>query len=190
MAYFPGLLVSGVCLHSARRQPARPAQTAAQPACGVVFNRIVAWSELEFYRLGSLFRLPGYVRKAVFAKGLYRLPRFAGHAYTLAAVIIGWAFFEYENLGAAAHFLGTMFGFGAHGLADRQALYDLSAYSGWLILLMLCATPFPRRLLLRFRRRWGHWGSAAALGTHLLLLFLSTAYLVSETYNPFLYFRF
>lgn len=128
--------------------------------------------------------------KLFLLKGLHRLPRFAGHAYTLAAVIIGWVFFEYENLGAAAHFLGTMFGFGAHGLADRQALYDLSAYSGWLILLMLCATPFPRRLLLRFRRKRGHWGSAAALGTHLLLLFLSTAYLVSETYNPFLYFRF
>ncbi|MGG6311091.1 MBOAT family O-acyltransferase [Paenibacillus macerans] len=144
----------------------------------------------NFIVWGLYFGFLVTAEKLFLLKRLRRLPRFAGHVYTLVAVIIGWVFFEYEDLGTAAHFIGTMFGYGAHGFADRQALYDLFAYSGWLILLVLCASPFPRRVLLRFRRRRAKAGAFAALGAYLLLLFLSTANLVNETYNPFLYFRF
>lgn len=161
-------------------------------------NLLIVWfltglwhgASWNFIVWGLYFGFLVTAEKLFWLKGLHRLPRFVAHGYTLAAVIIGWVFFEYEHLGTAVRFIGTMFGYGTPGLADRQALYDLSEYTGWLILLAICATPFPRRLLLRMRKRRAIAGSALTLGLYLLLLFLSTANLVHQTYNPFLYFRF
>lgn len=161
-------------------------------------NLLIVWfltglwhgASWNFIVWGLYFGFLVTAEKLFWLKGLSRLPRFVAHGYTLAAVMIGWVFFEYENLGNAVQFIGTLIGYGSNGFADRQALYDLSVYAGWLTLLAVCATPLPRSLLLRIRKRWAIAGSALALGLYLLLLFLSTANLVHETYNPFLYFRF
>lgn len=161
-------------------------------------NLLIVWfltglwhgASWNFIVWGLYFGFLVTAEKLFWLKGLSRLPRFVAHGYTLAAVMIGWVFFEYENLGNAVQFIGTLIGYGSNGFADRQALYDLSVYAGWLTLLAVCATPLPRSLLLRIRKRWAIAGSALALGLYLLLLFVSTANLVHETYNPFLYFRF
>lgn len=130
------------------------------------------------------------VEKLFLLNWLQRGPGFIGHVYTLLIVIIGWVFFEVDNLATAWQFIGTMFGYGAHGFVDQQALYDLSAHSILLIMLALCATPLPRRALSAIRERGNMAGAIAVPVIYLLFMFLSTAYLVNETYNPFLYFRF
>lgn len=130
------------------------------------------------------------VEKLFLLQWLQRGPGFIGHVYTLLIVIIGWVFFEVDNLATAWQFIGTMFGYGAHGFADQQALYDLSANIILLIVLVLCATPLPRRVLSAIRERGNMAGAIAVPVIYLLFMFLSTAYLVNETYNPFLYFRF
>lgn len=128
--------------------------------------------------------------KLFLLKWLQRSPGFVGHVYTLLIVIIGWVFFEFDNLTFAGQFIGTMFGYGAHGFADHQALYDLSANFILLAVLALCATPLPRRVLSSLREKGNMAGAIAVPVIYFLFMFLSTAYLVNETYNPFLYFRF
>ena len=62
-----------------------------------------------------------------------------------------------------------------------------------LILLAVGATPLPGRLVSRFFERIADRPVLSALlmdGALLLLLLLCAAYIVSSTYNPFLYFRF
>ncbi|MNW53503.1 Peptidoglycan O-acetyltransferase [compost metagenome] len=144
----------------------------------------------NFIVWGLYFGFLVTVEKLFWLKGLRRLPRFVAHGYTLTAVIVGWVFFEYDNLETAGQFLGTLFGYDSYGIVNQQALYDITTYAGWLVLLAVCATPLPRRLLLRVRKRRTIAGSTLTIGVYLLLLLLSTANLVHQTYNPFLYFRF
>ncbi|MCC3372895.1 MBOAT family protein [Cohnella sp. REN36] len=123
-------------------------------------------------------------------KWLQRLPAFVSHVYTLMIVIIGWVFFEFEHLPAALTFIGTMFGAGAHGFVDNRSLYDLSTNALLLLVMALCATPFPRRALRNVRSKFARFGSIAASAVYFIFMVASTAYLVNATYNPFLYFRF
>ncbi|MCM3140930.1 MBOAT family protein [Brevibacillus sp. MER 51] len=121
---------------------------------------------------------------------LKRWPNWAGNLYTLLIIVVGWVLFEFEQLPSAWLFICAMFGFGAHEWVDRQALYDLTTYGGLLVLLALCATPLPRKGLEQMKARWNSVGMIAALTFSIISLVLSSAYLVFEDYNPFLYFRF
>ncbi|MFD1904690.1 MBOAT family O-acyltransferase [Paenibacillus rhizoplanae] len=99
-------------------------------------------------------------------------------------------FFEFEHLPAAMTFIGTMFGAGAHGFVDNRSLYDLSTNALLLLLLAVCATPYPRQALTYIRTRFARSGTLAAFAVYFIFIVASTAYLVNATYNPFLYFRF
>ncbi|GIP58512.1 MBOAT family O-acyltransferase [Paenibacillus woosongensis] len=128
--------------------------------------------------------------KLFLLKWLTRGPSWVGHLYTLLIVVVGWVLFEFEQLSAAVAFIGAMFGFGGQGLADGQALYDLSANGGLFVLLAIFATPLPRRMTERIKDRWNTGGVIGVLAFYFISLVLSTAYLVNKSYNPFLYFRF
>ncbi|QDS34086.1 MBOAT family O-acyltransferase [Brevibacillus brevis] len=128
--------------------------------------------------------------KLFLLKWLKRWPHWAGHLYTLLIVVVGWVLFEFEHLPSAWMFIRVMFGFGALDWVDRQALYDLTTYGGLLVVLALCATPLPRKGLEQMKARWNSVGMIAALALSIISLVLSSAYLVFEDYNPFLYFRF
>ncbi|SDT53102.1 alginate O-acetyltransferase complex protein AlgI [Paenibacillaceae bacterium GAS479] len=144
----------------------------------------------NFVVWGLYFGLLVTFEKLFLLKWLQRLPRPAAHLYLLVAVAIGWVFFEFEGMGTAWAFIGSMAGFAANGWANGQALYDLSTYGLMLALSALCATPFPRKWLLRFTFKHRLIGKVAVPALYLIALVLSTAYLVAQTYNPFLYFRF
>ncbi|MBG9945546.1 MBOAT family protein [Brevibacillus formosus] len=130
------------------------------------------------------------VEKLFLLKRLNRWPKWAGHLYTLLIVVVGWVLFEFEHLPSAWMFIRAMFGFGEHDWVDGQALYDLTTYGGLLVLLALCATPLPRKVLEQIKVRWNSVGMIVALVLSIISLVLSSAYLVFEDYNPFLYFRF
>lgn len=139
---------------------------------------------------GLYFGLFVTVEKIFLMKWLQLLPPFISHVYTLMIVIIGWVFFEFEHLPAAITYIGTMFGAGAIGFIDSRSLYYLSTNALFMLLLVLCATPFPSILLTSIRTKLTRFGSIAVLAIYFILLVASTAYLVYATYNPFLYFRF
>ncbi|MFB5266424.1 MBOAT family O-acyltransferase [Paenibacillus enshidis] len=144
----------------------------------------------NFIVWGLYFGFFVMIEKLFLLRWLGRLPVFASHVYTLLIVIIGWVLFEMEQLASAWRFTGVMFGFGGHGFADRQALYDLSANAVLLIVLALCATPLPGKVLTYMKQRWRTAGVIVVPFMYVLFMVLSTAYLVDATYNPFLYFRF
>ncbi|MBP2111917.1 MBOAT family O-acyltransferase [Paenibacillus silagei] len=144
----------------------------------------------NFIIWGLYFGLFVTLEKLILLKQLQRLPVLVSHVYTLMIVIIGWVFFEFEQLPAALTFIGTMFGAGTHGFADNRALYDLSGNALLLLILTVCATPLPGKALARIRTRFARSGTLAALAIYFIFIAASTAYLVNATYNPFLYFRF
>ena len=116
---------------------------------------------------------------------LERTPSPVKHAYTLAVTAVGWGLFAIEDLGRCGAYLRTCFGGGA--LWSAADGYQLRSFALTLVILTLASTAVvPRRWAAadaRFRR-------AAAPVLMLAALALCTAYLVDNSYNPFLYFRF
>lgn len=119
-----------------------------------------------------------------------KLPQCFRHVYTLLLVVIGWVFFEIENIGNAFSFIKVLFGISVNNFVDNKALYYLNTNLVMFIILILCSTPLIKKLadIINKKYTWSHSIIAPAIG--LLLLLLSTSYLVNQSYNPFLYFRF
>ncbi len=130
------------------------------------------------------------IEKRFLLQSLGRRPAFVGHVYTLLVVMIGWVLFEMEHLASAWRFIGVMLGFSGHGFADQQALYVLSTNIVLFVVLAICATPLPGKILSRMKEQSSIAGVITVPLIYFLFMVLSTAYLVNETYNPFLYFRF
>ncbi|SHK22232.1 MBOAT family O-acyltransferase [Hespellia stercorisuis] len=132
------------------------------------------------------------LEKFVIGERINRLPGALQHAYTLILVLIGWVFFFSPDLGYAFRYLGVMFGIGAKGLADQQALFFV--LTNWLLYLVsiTASTSFGYYVLDRgvynYRNGQGRRGVACII--YLAMFIVSIAFLVTENFNPFLYFRF
>ena len=117
-------------------------------------------------------------------------PEFLKHIYTMIMVVVGWVFFEFENINLGFSFIKTMFGFGTGGVIDGNAIYYLYTNGLLFIILILCFTPKLKTAFNRIKLKLKKSGTIAIPIAYMILIFLCTAYLVNETYNPFLYFRF
>ncbi|WP_152392927.1 MBOAT family O-acyltransferase [Paenibacillus guangzhouensis] len=161
-------------------------------------NLLVVWfltglwhgASWNFIIWGLYFGFFVMIEKLLLLRWLGRMPASVSHVYTLLVVIIGWVLFEMDTLASAWHFIGVMFGFGGHDFADRQTLYDLSTNVVFLVVLACCATPLPGKILAYMKEKWRVAGVIVVPMIYVIFMVLSTAYLVNDTYNPFLYFRF
>ena len=127
------------------------------------------------------------VEKFVLKKWLDRLPAAVQHIYTLIIVMIGWGLFYFTDVGQLFNFLGDLFNFG-NGVMSRSALTLTLNYLPMLAIAGVASTPLAAKLYERFRDRKYIWIAETAFCA--LVLFISTAFLVRQSYNPFLYFRF
>lgn len=114
---------------------------------------------------------------------LSRLPRFIRHLYAILLILIGWVLFAFDELPMVRSYLQAMIGFNHQPLLDSSTLYFV--YTNAILLIVLVIASIPRKSLLKHESR--HLFSLIGYG---LLFFLSVAYLVDATFNPFLYFRF
>ena len=126
------------------------------------------------------------IEKAFLLKWLERLPA-VGHIYTLLVAVCGWVLFQLDTMDAVAAYYRAMFGLGEAGLAASADYYYLGGFAVMLLLGAAASTPLGKNVFYRLPPRVQ---SALAPVLVLLVLMLSTAYLVDATYNPFLYFRF
>ena len=120
-----------------------------------------------------------------------KLPSFVNIAVTLVLVLICWVFFYYESLGAGLSHLGVMFGLSGASLTDPVTVYYFKHYLVFLAAAALACLPWKVWL-----QKLPGYDRLAAAGYWLkplaaTLLFLgSMAMIVTQSYNPFLYFRF
>ncbi len=117
---------------------------------------------------------------------LPRIPKPVRHVLTLIVVMLGWVFFSAPTLGEAFRYIGSMVGAG-NGFADKEAVFLLGSNLLVLLPAAFCATPAYKRLLARVDQKTLDRAKVAA---YPLLLLVCVIFMISETYNPFLYFRF
>ena len=119
---------------------------------------------------------------------LKKLPAALRHLYALLLVTISWTLFAFTDIGAGFAWCKAMF---SGVLFDRSSLYLLLAYGPMLLICALAATPLGKRFYEKISTQLGQRVlTAVDCGSLLCVLVMSAAYLVSGSYNPFLYFRF
>ena len=128
--------------------------------------------------------------KLFLLKWLKKAPAFVGHIYTMFAVLFGWVLFAFEDFGKGVAFLKTMFGGGA-GFISNSTLYQILSYLPLLIVCLVAATPLAKKIYGKLSLKAGE-GVLLTVDSVLIvgIMLLSIAYLISGSYNPFLYFRF
>lgn len=129
------------------------------------------------------------IEKVWLQKPLQKAPGVVQRLYSLLLIILGWVIFALTDFGAIGNYFAALFG--AHGGADAQTMYLLTTNISLLLVATLACTRWPAHaandLLARLPQ------AAQTLLRCLFyaaVLLMCVAFLVGDSYNPFLYFRF
>lgn len=146
----------------------------------------------NFILWGLYFGIIITIEKVFLMKWLSYAPRLIRHLYTLVLLIIGWGLFAFENLSYLKDYFRVMFGLKEVSLYDQVTLYYLMTNGVLLIILVVASTPLAKQMYQKLKqsKRGELLDVVLSPIVCLLILILSTAYLVDSSYNPFLYFRF
>lgn len=160
-----------------------------------ILNLLIVWgltglwhgAAYNFVLWGLYYGLLLILEKFVLKKFLDRLPSFVQHIYTLFIVIIGWGLFYFSDVGQLGEFMVDLFNFG-NGICGNQAFNLIMSNLPMLIIAAVASTPLAAMLYNRFEHTRFMWipETLYCMG----VLGVSTASLVNQSYNPFLYFRF
>lgn len=153
-------------------------------------------ASFNFVLWGIYFGLLLVLEKLFILKWLKKANSLAQHIYALFFISFSWPIFGFEKITDGFRWIMTMLGSGT--LYDSGSLYLLLTYAPLLILCAIASTKLGSRIYNRMNNDLAKLPSKAALcigtfadcGGILVLCLLSMAYLVSGSYNPFLYFRF
>lgn len=160
-----------------------------------ILNLLIVWgltglwhgAAYNFVLWGLYYGLLLILEKFVLKKILDRLPSFVQHIYTLFIIIIGWGLFYFTDVGQLGEFMVDLFNFG-NGICGDQAFNLIMSNLPMLIIAAVASTPLATMLYTRFEHTRFMWipETLYCMG----VLAVSTASLVNQSYNPFLYFRF
>lgn len=167
-----------------------------------IFNICVVWfltglwhgASWNFILWGVFYGALLIVEKLGLLKVLEKIPSVFSHLYLLFLTLIGWTIFYTTDLGKLGGYFGVMFGLSGNALSDPQLSITFMNNLFWLIAAVLFCMP-----ITQFVKRWTQAqrseGVRAGISIvnaimNVMLLFVCTAMLVGDSYNPFLYFRF
>lgn len=161
-------------------------------------NILVVWfltglwhgASWNFIVWGLYYGLILLIEKLVLGRGLEKIPGVLRRVYTMLLVMIGWVFFFSPDLSSAVNYLGIMFGTGKHSFIDKQSMYLLFTNLGLWSAVIIGSTPLVHQLYQVVIYKRQHVRVVWNTVVYGVLFLLCIAYLVTETYNPFLYFRF
>lgn len=182
-----------------------------------LFNIMVVWmltglwhgANWNFVMWGVYYGILLMIEKLFLLKWLDKAPAWIGHIYSMFLVIIGWTIFAQTDMSQLTAYLKTMFGIGVCGV-DSDFLYFLSTNAVLLVALVLCSIDhriwlkklWAKRVTNAEEEKAWNDGNIYNIGVNsvrytiaksvimLVLLVLAFAFLVGDSYNPFLYFRF
>ena len=158
-----------------------------------IVNLLVVWmltglwhgASWNFVLWGLYYAVLLICEKLFLLRALEKLPRLLRHVYAMVIVMLGWALFYFEDLGALGTFLVRLFTL--EGMTTSGG-HILLAYLPLLAVSLFAATPVAKTLADRHGDtalvRYGKLLGAA------VVLVLCVASLASQSYNPFIYFRF
>lgn len=163
-----------------------------------IFNIFAVWALTGLwhgaawnYVLWGLYYFVLLIAEKYFlGKFLKKIPAFFSVSITLFFTLMGWVIFAIEDLSFMGSYFTMLFGLNNTPLVSGEGLYLLTAYLPQIVISALASTPIFALLHKRLKKDSPAWLPLATGLSLSIAFFLSTAYLVDSTYNPFLYFRF
>ena len=141
---------------------------------------------------GLLFGIILIIEKIFLNKFMEKLPSFIKRIYVLFIVMILFIIFNAENMSVALTNIKGLFGMNGEVFVNDYTLHYLKSYLPLLIIAFLGATPFIKTLIDKLRKNKYANNIINILEPILIVMILVvvTSYLIDNSYNPFLYFRF
>ncbi len=160
-----------------------------------ILNMLIVWAltglwhgaSWNFVLWGGYYGVLLILERFVLAPLLERLPKLLRGVLTFVLVAVGWVIFYYTDFSALWQHLGALVGVGSAGWMDAQSLAVVRKYTVFPLLCLALSLPWVPK-------------AAAALPDKtktilqpvftLVLFIVSVLFLVGQSYNPFIYFRF
>lgn len=166
------------------------------------FNMLTVWAlsglwhgaGINFLLWGLFYGMLLFLEKCGLKKILAKIPAVFQQFYTMFFVVLGFALFRQEDLGRLTGMFLRMFGFSPNpmkpvSLCSTEALYQLKSFSFLLMIGIVGATPIPRKAAKKLVSQ-RHLSAVLSWMYYPALLLLCTAWIISGSFQAFLYFRF
>ena len=159
-------------------------------------NILVVWlltgiwhgAEWNFLIWGLYFGIILLLEKFVFGKLLEKIPTVFSRLYTLFIVMISFIIFNGESTNQIFDNISGLFGLNNVALVSAETIYYLKSYLIVLIIGIVASTPFTKNIVTKEKLKT--LINVLEPIYLILILIISTSYIVDGSFNPFLYFRF
>ena len=157
-----------------------------------IMNIVIVWlltglwhgASWNFVFWGGYYAILLILEKSFLLKVLKKIPAVLRHIYTMVAVMLGWALFYFEDMAALFAFLGRLF----TPVSSAASMNLILGYLPLTLVAAVASTPLLRKVFAGKEQaavvRYG------AIALCAVILILCIASLASQSYNPFIYFRF
>ena len=166
----------------------------------LVRNLLIVWfltgfwhgASWNFVVWGLMFGVLLIIEKLWLGKYIEKLPKFIRSLYVLFIVMISFVIFNANTLKEAFSNIAGLFGANSIMITNDYTMYYLKSYLVTIIIAIIGATPLMKNIVEKLKKNnvmntiINILEPIAMLG----MLLIVTAYLVDNSYNPFLYFRF
>lgn len=144
-----------------------------------------AWN---FIIWGLYFGILLILEKVFLGKYLEKLPKFISRIYVLLIVMISFIIFNGEGVADILQKIGGLFGITSTSLLSLESIYYFKSYLVVLIVGMIGATPIMKNFA--NNEKINKVANVLEPVFLLIILVVSTSYIIDSSFNPFLYFRF
>ena len=124
----------------------------------------------------------------VFLKKVLRKHTILSHIYVIFVVLIGYVIFSIEDITLLSTYFKGLFGFANLPFIDNSLVYYIANYGMILLIGIIFCMPISK--IFNNKMNDSKVMKFLRVIMYLILFFISICFIVSDSYNPFLYFRF
>ena len=170
----------------------------------MILNTFTVWAltglwhgaSWNFVVWGLYFFVFLMLERFLLKKWLEKIPVLS-NIYLLVVVMVSWVIFRFANFELALAVIRSMFGLNGNAFHDFTVQIQFNSHLFLLIVCAVACTPAMKNLRRKLEDyAWDHgdlgtvWNVVFYSVLPVILLLLSTACLVGDSYNPFIYFQF
>lgn len=138
------------------------------------------------------------ITEKIFTNLFSKIPNAIKHIYTMLVVIVGWVIFRSDSLSQAKYFIDNMFKFKYNKIVSIDVLLNKFQLAALIIGLVISCGFFRNIEKYNFSNESisssvttrGLFNQYLVNISYILVLFLTLIFLIANTFNPFIYFRF
>jgi alginate O-acetyltransferase complex protein AlgI len=154
-------------------------------------NILVVWlltgfwhgASWNFILWGLYYAIILLIEKFILKNYLNKLPKFLQHTYAILLILLGWTIFAIEDISNLKNYLQIMFSINSYKFFDITFLYFVRNYGLLFIIAIIFSIPIKLPKTNKII-------NIIKVLVYVILFIITLSLIISDTYNPFLYFRF